>query len=104
MNPLAALWEVTRMLTPYWEQFGSPYEVVPTTFCWLCATPAGRSAGPPLSPSHGPPTPPPSLYWKTLAETDWLTGALACMRVVLFWLFCVVPKPTYSTLVPTARP
>ncbi len=39
-----------------------------------------------------------------MAVTDWSTGALACSRSVLFWLFCVVPKPTYSTVVPSVSP
>ena len=83
-----------------------PYEVVPTTFCELCAAPEGRSAGPPLSPSQGPPMPPPSLYEKVLAATARLTGALAWKRRVLLLVVesVVTPKPTYSTVVPTARP
>ena len=52
-------------------QFELPYDVVPTTTCCACGAPAGRSAGPPLSPSHGPPmlalgfeSVLPSVYWK----------------------------------------
>lgn len=71
MKPLVALSAVTRMLTPYCVQFWSPYEVVPTTTCDDCAAPAGKSAGPPLSPLQGPAIflVPPSVYWKYCVVT-----------------------------------
>jgi hypothetical protein len=57
MKPPGPDSEVTRMhtLRVFAEQVMLlPYEVVPATFCWASGTPAGKSAGPPLSPSQTP--------------------------------------------------
>jgi hypothetical protein len=57
MKPVGPISLVTRMqtLVVFCAQvLLSPYDVVPTTRCWACGAPAGKSAGPPLSPSHTP--------------------------------------------------
>jgi hypothetical protein len=57
MKPPAPVSLVTRMsVFCVMEEHADalPVEVVPTTVCALCAAPAGRRAGPPLSPSHVP--------------------------------------------------
>jgi hypothetical protein len=86
MKPPGPVCEITRMSTPQGlsliaggcgvpvvglMQFELPYDVVPTTTCIACGAPAGISAGPPLSPSHGPEMLAlgfevvlPSVYWK----------------------------------------
>jgi hypothetical protein len=99
MNPPGPVAEVTRMSVPVlpagWH-WGEPYDVVPTTFCWLCGAPAGMSAGPPLSPEHVPPIPPPWACVNVLPSTETSMVSLAAMlRRVLFWLLSeVMPKPT----------
>ena len=109
MNPLGPVSELTRLHTS--EVFAVhvgplPNEVVPATRCWLCAAPAGVSAGPPLSPSQVPGTwaDPPSLDSRSAAVSCRSAGAVAVRRPVFEVLVSVTPKPTCSTSAPSVRP
>jgi hypothetical protein len=109
MNPPVADSEVTRMhtLRVFCEQVELfPYDVVPTTFCWACGTPAGKSAGPPLSPSHtpwmwvDPPWVEVMVHW----SRPWSMCDVPVRRPELFVVVSVTPKPTCSTVAPSASP
>lgn len=109
MKPPGPVSLVTRMqvFSVFVAQLeASPVDVVPTTICWLCAAPAGTSAGPPLSPSQTPGVSedPPWLDWRMVLVSWRLTGAVPVLRPLLLLLVSVSPKPTCSTSTPSESP
>src|SRR5580704_477 len=110
MNPPGPMADETRLATPRVSATHVvvlfPYDCTPTTTCCACEALAGKSDGPPESPSHVPgmSASPPWANWRVPDVSGPVTVSVPAMRTELGAPVCVTPKPTCCTRDPSARP